>query len=224
MRPESPISNSTAGSHSSAIPSPKSNSTIDEGYIKFNCSWEKQKLNITIPDEIKVWRDRMYDLKLIGHYEDLNVGYGNISMLMEENMLVSGTQTGEISPIQDEHFTIVDDYDIDRNWVNCIGNLKASSESLTHLAIYQCDESIKAIIHIHNLSLWEQLIDRLPTTDKNVPYGTPEMAKEIKRLFQESDVSLGKIIVMAGHEEGIISFGKTIAEAGNNILELINHP
>ena len=210
-------------SSNSAIPSPKPNSSIDEGYIKFNCSWEKQKLNITIPDEIKVWRDRMYDLKLIGHYEELNVGYGNISMLMDENMLVSGTQTGEISPIQDEHFTIVDDYDIDRNWVHCVGNIKASSESLTHLAIYQCDESIKAIIHIHNLSLWEKLIDRIPTTKKEVPYGTPEMAKEIERLFQESDLQQQKTIVMAGHEEGIISFGETMEEAGNKILQLIQH-
>ena len=196
---------------------------MDEGYIKFDCSWEKQKLNITIPDEIKIWRDRMYNLKLIGHYEELNIGYGNISMLVKEKMLVSGTQTGEIYPIKDEHFTIVDDYNIDRNWVHCLGNIKASSESLTHLAIYHCDKSIKAIIHIHNFSLWETLIDRLPTTNKNVPYGTPEMAKEIERLFQESDVAQQKIIIMAGHEEGIISFGETMKEAGNNILQLIQH-
>ena len=197
-------------------------SLIDEGYIKFNCSWQQHQLNITIPQEIKTWRDRMYDLKLIGHYDELNIGYGNISMLINGQMLVSGTQTGKIYPIKDQHFTIVDDYSVDRNWVNCIGEIKASSESLTHLAIYQCNRSIQAIIHIHNLPLWSKLINNLPTTNPDVPYGTPEMAKEIKRLFQQTEVEKQQVIIMAGHEEGIISFGKTMSEAGKNILQLLN--
>ena len=226
---ESSISNSITGnlnSQSANLNSTNGNSdsqsSIDEGYIKFNCSWQQQELNITIPPEIKIWRDRMYELKLIGHYQEFNVGYGNISMLMKEKMLVSGTQTGEIYPIEDQHFTIVDDYSIDRNWVHCVGEIKASSESLTHLAIYQCNRSIQAIIHIHNLSLWSKLLNKLPTTNPEIPYGTPEMAKEIERLFQQTDVEQSQVIVMAGHQEGIISFGKTMSEAGNRILQLLD--
>ena len=194
---------------------------IDEGYIKFNCTWDNQPLALTVPDEIKFWRDQMYRLNLIGHYEDINVGYGNISMKIGQQMLVSGTQTGQIYPITDEHFTLVDDYNIERNWVHCVGQIRASSESMTHLAIYEAQPSIQAIIHVHNRFLWDKFMNKVPTTDQNVPYGTPEMAEEIKRLFRESDVLAQKIIVMGGHEEGIIAFGENMAEAGDKILSFL---
>ena len=195
------------------------NQHIDEGYIKFNCAWEEKSIPVSIPAEIKFWRDEMYRLKLIGHYEDINVGYGNISIMTSKGMLVSGTQTGQVYPIQDQHFTLVDQYDIGKNWVHCIGPVQASSESMTHIAIYEADQSIKAIIHIHNKILWNKLMDKVPTTNKRVPYGTPEMALEIKRLFIESNVLNKKIIVMGGHDEGIITFGKNMKQAGDIILK-----
>lgn len=194
---------------------------IDEGTIKFNCQWIKQPLSITVPDELLGWRDRMYELNLIGSYEDINIGYGNISIKTPQGILISGTQTGYIYPIQPQHFTLVTDYDLDRNMVVCRGLIKASSESMTHIAVYQCDESINAIIHIHNLTLWQNLMDKVPTTKKEIPYGTPEMAKEIFRLFKESNVKQEKIIVMAGHEEGIITFGSSIENAGNLLLSYL---
>lgn len=194
---------------------------IDEGTIKFNCQWIKQHLSIAVPDELLTWRDQMYNLKLIGHYQDINIGYGNISLKTPQGILISGTQTGNIYPIQPQHFTLVTDYDIDQNTVVCRGLIKASSESMTHIAVYQCDESINAIIHIHNLTLWQNLINKIPTTNKNVAYGTPNMAKEIFRLFEESNVKQEKILVMAGHEEGIITFASSIESAGNLLLSYL---
>ena len=48
------------------------------------------------------------------------------------------------------------------------------------------------------------------------------MANEITRLFNETDVKNQKIIVMAGHEEGILSFGASLEEAGGIIENLIH--
>jgi len=45
------------------------------------------------------------------------------------------------------------------------------------------------------------------------------MAENIKRLFREYNLKDDGIIVMGGHREGIISFGKTLESAGNIILE-----
>jgi ribulose-5-phosphate 4-epimerase/fuculose-1-phosphate aldolase len=194
---------------------------IDEGTIKFNCEWIKQPLSISVPKEILTWRDRMYELNLIGYYENINIGYGNISIKTPQGILISGTQTGNIYPIQPQHFTLVTDYQLDRNTVKCQGLIKASSESMTHIAVYRCDESINAIIHIHNLTLWQNLMNRIPTTNKNVAYGTPDMAKEIFRLFAQSQVKQEKILVMAGHEEGIIAFGNSLEEAGNILMKVI---
>lgn len=194
---------------------------IDEGYIKFNCEWINQPLAVNVSLELKSWRDKMHELKQIGHYAEINIGYGNISVKIPDGMIISGTQTGDIFPIRDDHFTLVTHYDINKNTVVCKGPIKASSESMTHAAIYEADSSIKAIIHIHNKELWVKLMDKVPTTRSEVPYGTPEMANEIFRLFKETSVSQDKIIVMAGHDEGIIVFGKDIDEAGETILKYL---
>ena len=195
--------------------------TIDEGYIKFIIEWINEPLTEVIPKELMIWRDKMHDLKQIGHYTEINIGYGNISSKLNHGFIISGTQTGDFFPIKEEHFTLVSDYDFDKNKVVCKGPIKASSESMTHAAIYEADSTIKAIIHIHNKALWSKLMDNVPTAKKEVPYGTPEMAYEIFRLFEESNVKEQKIIVMAGHDEGIIVFGETLEEAGKIILDIL---
>ena len=197
------------------------NHIIDEGYIKFNIDWINQPLSVDVPKELMQWRDHMHELKQIGHYADINIGYGNISVKLPEGMLISGTQTGEVYPIKPEHFTLVDHYDIEQNYVHCVGPVKASSESMTHAAVYEADKTIQAIIHIHNMDLWSQLMNKVPTTKKEVPYGTPEMAKEVFRLFKETKVKEEKIMVMAGHDEGIIVFGSDLEEAGKILLHFL---
>ena len=69
--------------------------------------------------------------------------------------------------------------------------------------------------------LWERLINKIPTTSPEAEYGTPEIARDIIRLFKETDVKEKKILVMGGHKEGIISFGKDLDEAGNVLLSYL---
>lgn len=193
---------------------------IDEGYIKFNCDWTFKPLQINIPEEILAYRDKLHELKLIGHIKNLNIGYGNISVRTDDGIIISGTQTGNIFPINKESFTVVTSYEIAKNNVICEGPVKASSETMTHAAIYEIDDSIKAIIHVHNASIWKKLLHKFPTTNAAVAYGTPEMAGEIKRLFNEHHFNnTDNIIIMAGHEDGIISFGKDLKEAYNILIK-----
>ena len=105
-----------------------------------------------------------------------------------------------------------------KNSLTCEGPVKASSESLTHAAVYESDNFANAVIHIHNKSLWEKLLNVLPATSPEIEYGTPAMAEEVKRLFKETDLIEKKIFVMAGHEEGIVSFGRNLEEAFKTIL------
>ena len=72
---------------------------------------------------------------------------------------------------------------------------------------------------MHNLKLWNYLLEKAPATKKEVKYGTPEMAKELIRLVKEKEAREKKIVVMKGHKEGIISFGKTLEEAGKTLLK-----
>jgi ribulose-5-phosphate 4-epimerase/fuculose-1-phosphate aldolase len=103
--------------------------------------------------------------------------------------------------------------DFKKNWLRYEGSAIPSSESLTHAAIYESDSSVCAVIHCHDLDLWRALLDRVPTTAKTIAYGTPEMAYEIMRLFKISDVQRREILVMAGHEGGIVAFGKNLEDA-----------
>ena len=195
---------------------------IDEGVIKFNCNWEDNPLPINVPSQLIEWRNKMYELELIGEYKDIQIGYGNISILTPKGILISGTQTGNIYPITPKDFSLVTSYDMNKNSLECIGQIKASAESLTHAAFYDADSSIKSVIHIHNKELWNILIDKVPTSNRNVPYGTSEMALEIKRHFEETTLMNQKIMVMGGHDEGLIAFGENLQQAGNVIMKILS--
>jgi len=193
---------------------------MDEGYIKFNCNWI---LSNDIPldkvAELNMWREIMYDKGWIGLYPD-GIGFGNISMRCnEKTFLISGTATGGLPILTKSHYSLVTNYDLSTNTVTCMGPLKASSESLTHALIYECSAATNAVIHIHNLDLWNRLLHHAPTSSENISYGTPEMANEIKRLFAETALGKEKIIVMGGHREGIISFGRDLEEAGSILID-----
>ena len=195
---------------------------MEEGYIKFNCNWikaapfSKQQIK-----EINVWRNRLYDLKLIGAYPN-GIGYGNISIRdTDESFLITGSATGNLELLDENHYTQVNEYDFSQNNLSCTGPIIASSESLTHAVLYESSPESNAVIHIHSIDMWKKLLHKVPTTKANVPYGTPEMADEIQRLFRETDVALKKIIVMGGHQEGIISFGKTLDWAGKILLDRV---
>ena len=83
---------------------------------------------------------------------------------------------------------------------------------MTHQMIYQLSNEIKVVVHVHHQELWDKYKHKLPTTGEDVPYGTPEMANEIKRLYTEENLQETKCLAMAGHEEGLIAFGKNFEE------------
>ena len=96
--------------------------------------------------------------------------------------------------------------------------MQASSEALTHAALYELDAGICAIVHVHSLILWRTLIHRVPTTAEEVRYGTREIAREFLRFYRETDLPEIGVAVMAGHKEGIVTFGHTMEQAAQRIL------
>ena len=76
-------------------------------------------------------------------------------------------------------------------------------------------------MHGHHHALWEKLLDAVPTTRAEVRYGTPEMAIEVKRLVDETELLEAHLFVTAGHRDGIFSFGKDFEEALGAILNVI---
>ena len=192
-----------------------------EGVVKFNCHWNQTGSVITDePFEImNYWREVLYNMDLIGAYEN-GVGFGNISLRIgtTNKFFITASATGEIPVLEHEHYVMVDGFNINDNAVKCTGPLKASSESLTHAAIYQADPGTNAIIHVHSMELWETLKDKVPTTLPEFEYGTTGLALDIFRLFKETGVIEKRIVVMGGDPSGIITFGHDMDEAINILM------
>ena len=196
---------------------------IDEGYVKYETVFTPGPP----PDAAAVrllnrWRRPLYEAGLIGHYDELGVGFGNISVRGTQpgQFIISGTQTGHIAETEGRHYSLVTQADIGRNRVSCTGPVRASSEALTHAALYALSERLNAVVHVHSRTLWDRYRDLLPTTDETVPYGTPQMAHEFERLWQETGFPSEGLAVMAGHDEGLVSIGSTLEKAATRMLEL----
>jgi L-ribulose-5-phosphate 4-epimerase len=194
---------------------------MDEGVIKFNCNWQPGELPHAFDcTELLLTRNEMFRLGLIGYDEAQKVGYGNISSRIVGNQfIISGTQTGHIAVLSEKELSLVTETIIDTNTVYCSGPSKASSESMTHAAIYQLIPTVNAVIHIHNNAMWEKLKHQLPTTKADIGYGTQAMANEIERLLKDNDLLTHRLLVMAGHKDGIISFGETMEAAAQVLLK-----
>jgi ribulose-5-phosphate 4-epimerase/fuculose-1-phosphate aldolase len=197
--------------------------TIDEGYIKYDSDWTPGETpDSSATSLLDTWRRPLYEAGLIGHYEQFGIGFGNLSIRFGHGneFIISGTQTGHLARTDDRHYALVTACDIATNQVSSTGPVRASSEALTHAAIYQLDDAINAVVHVHSPLLWNKLLDNAPTTARDVSYGTPEMALEFARLYKDSDFAAQGIAVMAGHDDGIVSVGQTLEEAATRILDV----
>jgi L-ribulose-5-phosphate 4-epimerase len=171
--------------------------------------------------ELNACRRRLRALRLIG-VDSNGIGFGNLSVRDGEtnNFYISGSATGGLPMLMLADCVRVVAYDFAKNWLRYEGAAIPSSESLTHAAIYECDPATSAVIHCHDSILWRRLLDRVPTSSNAVSYGTPEMAYEIARLFEVSDMRRQKIFVMAWHEGGIMTFGKNLEDAFDVLMRV----
>jgi ribulose-5-phosphate 4-epimerase/fuculose-1-phosphate aldolase len=207
----------------------------EEGVIRFDLEFTTTA-PVTIPalDELNAWRRILLQLGLIGQDPKRYGGYGfgNISRRLPpfdatENhrpFIISGSQTGHLTELSVADFATVSDYDAGRNRVVATGPIKPSSESLTHGSVYNVNNDIRVILHVHCPNIWRcASILNLPATDASVQYGTPAMAREVERLFEAVDHIETGVFVMGGHEDGVIAFGHTVDEAGSMLVRTLAH-
>ena len=207
---------------------------MEEGVIKFKLQFsETAPMEMEHLAELNSWRNILWQHALIGQdpnrYEGL--GFGNVSQRIgdfsaprgKRSFIISGTQTGHLPELDNIHYTHVRKYDAASNTVTAEGPIKPSSESLTHGMIYDLDNEIRVVLHVHSPDIWLAAGSLgVPITDTTVPYGTPKMAEEVQRLFNKTDVREKKIFSMGGHEDGVVSFGSTAEEAGAILLRTLD--
>ena len=163
-------------------------------------------------EALEALRSRLFILGLIGEKE--GIGYGNLSMRHEggRSFFITATQTGKNQTLSPEYYTYISNYDFSTFKVISQGSHKPSSEALSHAMIYAIDDRIAVVIHIHALALWKYMKTKqyLATTAE---YGTAAMVEEIEGLYNDLDPMKNNAFVMKGHEEGIMTFGRSVEEA-----------
>ena len=204
--------------------------TFDDGYIKFHCEhtnavWNSSSLPLpehtyNLIKKIDIFRTKIYDQKLIGMYEN-GIGYGNLSHRLEDNFVITASATGGARELGIDGYTLVNAVFIEKNTVHCLGSLPASSETMTHAAIYQSAPKVQCILHIHNQIIFDTMIKmKCLSTAKNIPYGTIDMALALKQLATNNP--LEACIVMQGHNEGVIIYGTSIEHVESQLIFLCN--
>ena len=204
-----------------------------EGIIKFDLVHTPGD---PLPSEAIVdlnrWRTLLLALGLIGQdpHRYGGYGYGNVSPRLppfpapvhRRQFAITGTQTGGIHELGPQHYAIVTECEPERNRIVATGPVKPSSESLTHGVVYDLDARARSVIHVHSPEIWRASARlKLPTTDRDIPYGCPEMASEVERLFAETDLPKRRVFSMGGHEDGIVAFGRTADSAGAALLGVL---
>jgi ribulose-5-phosphate 4-epimerase/fuculose-1-phosphate aldolase len=174
----------------------------------------------------------MARLNLVGQDPERydGAGYGNLSARIgprgvgrgRRSFLITGTQTSGLAAIGLESFCLVLRYYPEDNRVESAGPIEPSSESMTHGAIYDLSPSIRYVFHAHAPVIWRRAAQlRLPTTDPRVEYGTPAMAAEVGRLQRSTALSELRCLAMGGHEDGVITFGRSAEEAGQAMMRVL---
>ena len=191
---------------------------MDDGYIKYSSHRRAGKVAET-PELIALnhARTRLFDLGLVG-MDGSGIGYGNVSLRSHaQQFVITASATGASRELAMDQYCLVESYSLEQNEVWCMGGLDASSESMSHGSMYASNEGIHCVMHIHSRFLFDRLLQLgAATTSSTIPYGTPAMARAVAE-FAKRQSSLPALLVMAGHEEGIIACGTDV----ESVLALI---
>ncbi len=192
-----------------------------DGVIKYNLNFNKSKpLEKPLWQDIEKVRKKLHDINLIGEKD--GIGFGNISKrVSKKSFVITGTQTGHLKNLDENHYSFIKEYNDREFYLNSFGAIKPSSEALTHGTIYNLNQNINAIIHIHSKKLWEFMLKNNYHKTDNVPYGSVQMIDEVNRIYQNIDPLTKPLFVMSGHEDGIIAFGRDLDEALEVVLSLL---
>lgn len=201
-----------------------------EGVVKFRLDFVQRPLPPLVHlARLGAWRTLLYRTGLIGRTASRYGGYsyGNVSMRLpataaEEDaqpFVISGTQTGGLPQVDVRHYAIVTACCPEKNRIRAYGPRPPSAEAMTHGTVYRLEPTAHYVFHAHSPEIWQTAAQQeIPSTDPKVPYGTPAMAAEVARLFAETTRPHKRIFSMGGHEDGVVSFGRTAEEAGTALL------
>ena len=184
---------------------------MPEGYVgtKFRTVFEDhQPPRDARIDELVNWCRRFAQLGIVGK------AMGNVSFRTAEGFIISPTGT-DPATIQRQQFVEVIHADIVARELIVRGAGEPSSESMMHASVYEARPEVNAVFHAHSdLLLAAATRLRLPVSEHEQPYGTPELVQEILKILGGHN-----FFIIRNH--GFVALGRTMDQAGRRVEETL---
>ena len=203
--------------------------TNQEGTIQFAYDLKRADSAVADPElfgQLKSWREVLVRLQLVGQDPARygGFGFGNLSARdpdRPQEFLITASQTGGVRNLAREHVVRIVCCNVDRFWVDAIGERPPSSETLTHGMIYGSDPRISWIFHAHCPEIWQQAeVLGIPVTGPEVAYGSPGMVTATSELL-DGYHSRPLVFATLGHTDGVFSCGPTARDAGGLLVSYL---
>lgn len=201
-----------------------------EGLIRFRLEHASRPLaapaHAALARELAAWRRVLRRLGVLGRDPARYGGlaFGNASARLApfagvpaglRRFLVTGSQTGGRADVSLREFALLECWDLAAHRATSSGEVTPSSESLTHAALYDASEEIRAVLHAHAPELWRHARALgVPVTDPAAANGTPAMSAAVARLGRDGALAHTGVAAMGGHEDGVLAWGTSPADAG----------
>jgi L-ribulose-5-phosphate 4-epimerase len=144
-------------------------------------------------------KQRVYEANmLLPHYQLITFTWGNVSEICRDLGLVVIKPSGvDYDYMTAEHMVVVD---LQGNVIE--GDMKPSSDTATHLALYKAFPDINAVVHTHSRSatIWAQAccdIPALGTTHADYFYGSVPCTRQLSdsEIDQDYERNTGSVII-----------------------------
>ncbi len=136
---------------------------------------------------------------------------GNLSIRHGGGLIIT-TSGSNLGSIERDDIAEVRKCIMEDSVVEYMGPHIPSSEAFMHSMIYRCSPDMNAIVHAHDPQTLAQASTEIDTTEKEVPYGTLELARMACDTFLKAD----RIIVLKNH--GYVAVGEDLDEAVNLVI------
>ena len=134
----------------------------------------------------------------------ISLGYGKRIIVNENNM--------DLGNLKRENILEIVDYDPVKKIVLAIGQKEPCIETSVHWLIHHARDDVNAVIQLNGEKLIERFSKNLPTTEKEYPSGSLELAKEILKTLRTS-----KSIVIKN--KGVLFVGASLKEVEDLVLK-----
>ena len=179
--------------------------------------------------ELNLIRQPLLSIGLIGRFTKgkwSGYDYGNFSILDNEKIIISCSQTSSLPYVSKDDLAVVANYDAESFTVEYYGKKVPSSESSLHFSIYQARAGTGAVVHGHILDFDPAHKDLTRYFQENnlaltrSPGKTREIGYELKDLINQNPQT--KIIGMLNHDGGfgLLSLSSSFSKACQQLIEL----